>query len=144
MFSRFPPPPPPLLHARAYTHTPPSHFFIYHQMSNLHRILLLLASAVCLHAAPPAPASGHDIYKGVKYDYPPQSGFEHINKTDPQRNVLRDGRVGASGAGGVWGAWNKKGTSRWTGILTGWCACGKSNSPSSIPSRTTARIPDVW
>ncbi|RRJ95947.1 hypothetical protein Ga0100231_018430 [Opitutaceae bacterium TAV4] len=77
-------------------------------MSNLHRILLLLASAVCLHAAPPAPASGHDIYKGVKYDYPPQSGFEHINKTDPQRNVLRDGRVGASGAGGVWGAWNKK------------------------------------
>ncbi|WP_112787762.1 cellulase family glycosylhydrolase [Geminisphaera colitermitum] len=41
----------------------------------------------------------------VAYDYPPQSGLEHITKTDPQRSLLTDRRTGTSGPSAVWGKW---------------------------------------
>lgn len=40
------------------------------------------------------------------YDYPEQPGREHLLKTDPNRELLTNGRIGSDGPSAVWGGWD--------------------------------------
>ncbi|MFA6961893.1 MAG: hypothetical protein WC205_14150 [Opitutaceae bacterium] len=60
----------------------------------------LSVAAVC--CAAPAPLSV------VSYEYPPQDGLAHVQKTDLGHLLLTDGIQGGDGPSAVWGEWGKK------------------------------------